>query len=127
MSNATDELRRMLDERGVKYETDDTQVSDTEWYYVTKLRDGYRDRWTYEEPPECGLLLSYQYDLSAEDAIEATLGPGTCTMVVDNHYRVDKITTSWGCVCSACGGFHQYTHGDGWAYCPSCGRQVIGG
>lgn len=71
---ATDELRRMLDERGIEYETDDAQVSETEWYYVTKLRDGYRDRWTYEEPPDCDLLVSYQYDLGAKDAIAATVG-----------------------------------------------------
>lgn len=74
--SATDELRRMLDERGVEYETNDAQVSDTEWYYVTKLRDGYSDRWVYEEPPDCDLLVSYQYDLGAEDAIAATLGTG---------------------------------------------------
>lgn len=52
---------------------------------------------------------------------------GTCRMVVDNKHRVDRVTTSWGCVCSACGGFHEFTHGEGWAYCPSCGRKVVDG
>ena len=51
----------------------------------------------------------------------------TCKLIPDNHHRVDKVTTSWGCVCSACGGFHKYTHGKGWAFCPSCGREVVDG
>lgn len=55
------------------------------------------------------------------------MGLGTCKMVVDNRHRVDKVTTSWGCVCSACGGFHEFTHGEGWAFCPSCGREVVNG
>ena len=115
---ATDELRRILDERGIEYETDDAQVSETEWYYVTKLRDGYRDRWTYEEPPDCDLLVSYQYDLGAEDAIDATLGRGTTT-------RTGKYRTKYGRsipVCERCG----YGIGDiRWHYCPSCGAEVV--
>lgn len=83
MTSATERLRAMLDERGVKYETDDTQVSETERYYVTKLRDGYSNRWVYEEPPDCDLLVSYQYDLGAEDAIAATLGSPVDTFTLD--------------------------------------------
>lgn len=111
--SATDKLRRLLDERGVEYETDDAQVSDTEWYYVTKLRDGYHDRWIYEEPPDCDLLVSYQYDLGAEDAIDATLGRGTC----ERKWRKDGYA-----FCSECG----YNITGPWAHwCPNCGRKVV--
>lgn len=120
--SATDELRTMLDERGVKYETDDTQVSDTEWYYVTKLRDGYRDRWTYEEPPECGLLLSYQYDLSAEDAIEATLGRGTCHI---RPWRMEHDTGFFDCMECDCGYVADVSDWAKWHYCPNCGSKVV--
>ena len=114
--SATEELRRLLDARGVRYEKDDTQVSDTEWYYVTKLCDGYRDEWTYEEPPDTDLLVSYQYDLGAEDAIAATLGPGTCKRVYGGKkYGNDKI------VCSKCGyGIRDRRFN----YCPSCGCRI---
>lgn len=79
--------------------------------------------------------LHERYPLSRrEDIIDAymrgvefgrKMGRGTCEMVVDNHHRVDRVTTSWGCVCSACGGFQKFTHGKGWAYCPSCGAKVV--
>lgn len=110
---ATEVLRRLLDERGVEYETDDTQVSDTEWYYVTKLRDGCHDRWIYEEPPDCDLLVSYQYDLGAEDAIAATLGAGTCKLTMDG---------TDGCFgCSEClENIPPLAN-----FCPNCGRKVV--
>lgn len=76
---ATDELRRLLDERGVEYETDDTQIDGNgTMYRVTYVKEGYGRTWVYEEPPDCGLLVSYNYDLGSEDAVEATLGRGEC-------------------------------------------------
>jgi hypothetical protein len=122
----------MLDERGVEYETDDAQVSDTEWYYVTKLRDGYHDRWIYEEPPDCDLLVSYQYDLGAEDAIAATLGAtdakptqaessGTChtaRRVIVADPATDCATGF--CTCGNCG-----NPIDPWdAWCRHCGAEL---
>ena len=111
---ATDKLRVLLDERGVKWVTSGTDVCWTS-------ADGYPMRaWDTTDHKHMRVA-----DLTPAQAIAATLGRGTCEMVVDNHHRVDKVTTSWGCVCSACGWFHQYTHGDGWAYCPSCGAKVV--
>lgn len=121
---ATEELRHMLDERGVEYETNDTQVSDTEWYYVTKLRDGYHDRWTYEEPPDCDLLVSYQYDLGAEDAIDATLGQGTCHNAMPLLPSGMPYPDSW--MCSECGGRMDGIILEIGNYCPNCGRKVVG-
>lgn len=117
--SATDELRRMLDERGVKWaDLFDESMMHTVWNGAECWFTEFPDGWT-------GLCVSKR--CTPAQAVEATLGPETCKMVIDNHHRVDKVTTSWGCVCSACGGFHKFTHGEGWAYCPSCGRQVIGG
>ncbi len=77
---ATDDLRAMLDERGVEYETEDTQIdSHGTMYYVTYAKRGYGRTWVYEEPSDCDLLVSYAYDLGAEEAIEVTLGRGGYT------------------------------------------------
>ena len=122
---ATDELRRMLDERGVKWGNIRRDGSEsnflTEWQF-----DGNEGNVVATERAIGGELSVeiHRYHLTAAQAIDATLGRGTCKMVVDNNHRVDNVTTSWGCVCSSCGGFHKFTHGDGWAYCPSCGRAV---
>lgn len=73
---ATERLRELLDERGVEWEVDDTQVDGNgTMYRVTYAKDGYGRTWVYEEPPDCDLLISYDHDLGAEDAVEATLGP----------------------------------------------------
>ena len=140
MESSTKILRRLLDERGVEYETDDTQVSDAEWYYVTKLRDGYHDRWIYEEPPDCDLLVSYQYDLGAEDAIAATLGscncPNNCTDGERAETCHDEGTfNSWGLfTCSNCSiVFPLDAVKDAPSigrtlppkYCPNCGARVV--
>lgn len=130
----TDELRRILDERGIEYETDDAQVSETEWYYVTKLRDGYRDRWTYEEPPDCDLLVSYQYDLGAEDAIAATVGRGTCEadetetikcwVKCKDEPSTEHMELIHVMECSECGHTYEHVNGD-YEFCPRCGRKRV--
>lgn len=111
---ATDELMALLDERGVDYSVSETGYSIAIDPCITAHANG-------TDTTLDMLLLK----VTPTQAVEATLGRGTCKMVVDNHHRVDKITTTWGCVCSACGSFHKYSHGEGWAYCPSCGREVV--
>lgn len=49
---------------------------------------------------------------------------GTCHMESVRDYQVSKVAASWGCVCSECGGFHEFTDGKGWRFCPSCGAEV---
>ena len=122
---ATDELRRMLDERGVEWEADDTQVDSTGTIYcVTYVKEGYGRTWVYEEPPDCDLLVSYNHDLTPAQAIDATLGRGTCHAVfeVDAMSEDDRIGEF---VCSECG----ETFGGGRdrvpRYCPACGKRVV--
>ena len=121
---ATEKLRQLLDERGVEYDVDDTQVDGNgTMYRVTYVKEGYGRTWVYEEPPDCALLVSYNHDLGAEDAIDATLGRGTCRNV---GYYIDGTRFK----CSACGyngwvkwasdGMDRVPH-----YCPSCGAEVV--
>lgn len=118
---ATDELRALLDERGVEWTASDGEhVKETCWPYMGELAAAFAEYGNGTTRFACDTWC-----FTPAQAIAATLGRGTCRMVVDNKHRVDKVTTSWGCVCSACSGFHEFTHGEGWAFCPSCGRRVI--
>lgn len=92
--------------------------------------------WNRDDGCEC-LAYGYQADgvpklaikvvgfTDPEQAIAATLGSGTCHMEPVNNYQVSEYATSWGCVCSHCGTFHEFTHGEGWKYCPTCRAEVV--
>lgn len=112
---ATDELRRMLDERGVEWEADDGKyVKETYWPYTDELEAAfaeYDDGTTRFACSTCGF--------TPEQAIAATLGAGTCKRV---FYEPTGVY-----VCSECGrGLSKkldkycYLH-----YCPNCGRRVV--
>lgn len=109
---ATDELRRLLDERGVEYEgnKDVTRFFGHDGFEVVMQED-------IDGKLDC---LTPLY-LTPAQAVEATLGLGTCSLVREyfgqsgNWYRL---------VCSEC---HHIIY-DGWQekprYCPFCGRRV---
>ena len=125
--STTDELRKMLDERGVEYETDDTPL-DTHGtvYYCTSVKDPIVGKWLYEEPPETDLIIAAEYDVGAEEAIAATLGRGTCVPILNSERDCRPYLSLWF-VCSECG--CQLTEnrlGKVWQkFCPNCGRKVV--
>jgi hypothetical protein len=107
---ATEELRRLLDERGV------------EWWPMHDVEVGYRqDRDTEflvhgckHVAHEWGCRLQVDM-LTPAQAIAATLESGTCKLTL---YEDTGIT-----VCSECGAVQP----DDWTvyYCWSCGRKVV--
>ncbi len=108
----TDELRRMLDERGVVW-----WPSDEPWNegVITHWHAG-PFKWTAIEG-EDGLWLNAGVagysSLLPEQAIEATLGRGECENVAVEPYYFE---------CSYCG------HGLNFSnlfFCPICGRKVV--
>lgn len=112
MTSATERLRALLDERGVEWSnvytgTGDTLDNLTEW----NVQDaGWVEAWEY------GGYLSYTWHMgekfTPEQAIEATLGRGTC----HRKWRKDGYA-----FCSECG----YNITGPWAHwCPNCGRKV---
>lgn len=110
--NATDELRRLLDERGV------------EWTSPSGLNSRFADSMTFignvavVSEIEGSDMLRINFDGTPEQAIEATLGRKTTTR--HGRYRT-KYGRSVPC-CERCG----YGIGDmRWHYCPSCGAEVI--
>ena len=107
---ATDELRRLLDERVVEWRVGDYPTTCTVWesdgiVWYGLWRDG------------CIELIAWQ--VTPEQAIEATLGRGTCHETVIDHY--------WR-GCGSCGYIWEFMYGIGKCerphWCPNCGRRV---
>lgn len=118
---ATDELRRLLDERGVKWSPSAWDRS-TETYWNTADGNG-----CLAIQGETKLRLSFADYFTPEQAIDATLGRGTCRAANASEYAWDDFE------CSECGwvtwGFIMEHEGCGTVaqpnYCPNCGREVV--
>lgn len=125
---ATEELRRMLDERGVKWF--ETAPLKTEWNGTGILSDiGFQAIGELPPAPQY-LLLDADHLFTPEQAIAATLGAGTCeadeTETIacrcysDPHgkavYHIHVME------CTECGHTYEHVNGD-YEYCPRCGRK----
>lgn len=124
-SSATDELRRLLDERGVEYTSNDGEyVKETCWPYMGELTGAFAEYYDGTTRFECDTWC-----FTPEQAIEATLGAGACR---------DEGDPSDFC-CSKCG-MHMFTETSGTYtmiasdectiimrpnFCPNCGRKVV--
>lgn len=95
---ATDELRRMLDERGVEH--------------LDGIIMTYTDDADYM-PSASNTFDVTLYNLTPEQAIDATLWRGTCHNVA--------LEGEWF-ECSTCGCVRQLLHPH---FCPNCGRKVV--
>ena len=110
---ATDELRRMLDERGVEHLDG---YADTAWDV-----DGIRYLANDHLRLEGRMVL--RRTCTPEQAIEATLGRGTCSCTTPDG--------TWCFVCSECGKSFprsdlHFAHNHGEInFCPNCGRRVV--
>ena len=104
---ATDELRRMLDERGVEH--DDSHVR-TWW-------DGRDCKYCYYD--DDGIMRPSLTVIGATpvQAIDATLGRGEC------HNANDVMKSGEFCFkCSECGWTVEHLAP---RFCPGCGRKVV--
>lgn len=123
---ATDELRCLLDERGVPWK--DYGYENHTWW----------GEWHAENRPSVnGLFLKVEGVVTPEQAIAATLGRGECrnaSKVMDEHGQARF-------ACSECGAWidsrmlwnPEYRNGESpWVsgcklnYCPNCGRRIVG-
>ena len=123
---ATEELRRLLDERGVEWRRTPHYSSDS--FDNETVFNGEGIDWlAYDHMNGRVGLRALKYEVTPKQAIDATLGRGTCKVVGHGLTACDDIE------------FHWYRLNCGhdlrtlWAantvgmYCPYCGRQVIGG
>ena len=121
---ATECLRQLLDERGVKYET-----------YI-ELQTGFEHvKWNFNKHGSADFnlefgepwLTMYGVVSGPEQAVEATLGRGTCRKV--RAWEDDpRGGGGWVLVCSECDELlandGEDGEFDGPNYCPNCGRRV---
>ena len=115
---ATDELRRMLDERGVEYRA----IGDATFW------ETYEGAFRYKAESHAEKLMvmtccSQKYTvMTPAQAIAATLGTGTCHKVRVHMQIEDEMH------CSECGRFLGFA-GDAGAppcnFCPNCGAKVV--
>ena len=119
MTSATDELRRMLDERGVEWTYGDGTVSfasDGHWCHA----------WASNDNTMC---VSMGYFTPAQ-AVEATLGRGTCKPVISDNLTESEGTGDAWADCSECGHL-LFVLTDPSSqppnYCPNCGKRVDNG
>ena len=123
---AADELRRILDERGVQWKEHRHVMPgsmaiqrETLWGQPTDVASGKPIPHVYyyraTEMGDGRLFLEAQL-VTPEQAIAATVGRGTCCEVEDEDTGF--------IVCSECGAIHDVDYTS--YYCWCCGRKVVG-
>jgi len=114
---ATERLRQLLDERGVEWGrlVDSHGIIGTFWW------DSNNDQCSALEGADDIPIgkLSVQANLTPEQAVEATLGRGTCHVA----YKHPEYPCSNDEICSKCGASFYFIGEVN--YCPNCGRRVI--
>lgn len=119
----TERLRALLDERGVEWWQSVNMLGCvfTRWYSSL-----FSDEVVAMENGD-GELELFSRIMTPEQAVAATLGPGTCRFEQIPEALYDDIE------CSECGvalwGFQMDIEGEGCPtrprYCPNCGRKVV--
>lgn len=127
---ATDELRRMLDERGVEY----FKHEDGEPLRKLEKADEPATSWHMGGASVCAVPIegSDLFDLwidhcTPEQAIDATLGRGTCE--VEESWRGESEMVEYRC--TACDEYIAVEVVKPYGaqrpnYCPNCGRRCVG-
>lgn len=115
----TNELRRLLDERGVEWRR--TPHYSSESQDNETVFEGNGIEWYANDHMNGRLgLRALRYEVTPSQAIDATLGRGTCREVKIDHY--------WR-GCGECGYVWEFMYGIGKCerpcYCPNCGRAVV--
>ena len=124
IDSATDELRRLLDERGIKW----WQSANTLGCIFTRWHSTlFGDEVVAMENGEEGLVL-FDHFMTPAQAIAATLGNGTCHAIIsDNLTESEGMGDAWA-DCSECGHL-LFVLTDPTSeppnYCPNCGRKVV--
>lgn len=108
---ATDELRRMLDERGVDWDYGITGVASTRFRASGGVELTFIDM---RDGVTCTTILT------PAQAIAATLGRRTCHVMTIGEFNGEG--TEYYDVCSNC--CYEFDD-DPLNYCPNCGRKVV--
>lgn len=117
---ATDELRRILDERGVEWWQSVNMLGCvfTRWYSPL-----FSDEVVAMENGD-GELELFSHLMTPEQAIEATLGRGTCRLESMHGYTDPYVATRY-VVELSCHTLDDWPESEPPAYCPWCGAKVV--
>lgn len=123
MTSATDELRRLLDERGVEWRPIAWNPKKETFYHTSDgvgfCADEYVD----------GVKIYTDAIIAPEQAVAATLGPGTCHPVISDNLNESEGTGDAWADCSECGHLLFVLtdpNSEPPNYCPNCGRKLVG-
>jgi len=111
---ATDELRRLLDERGAEHFDG---CESTLWGYEQTSESTGAYRYSADEISG-GFVNVWLYRLTPAQAVEAALGRGTCRL----EREPDSDRLWW---CSNCHTYHEHVSEFPWEYCPRCGAKRV--
>jgi DNA-directed RNA polymerase subunit RPC12/RpoP len=115
---ATEELRRLLDERGVFWiDIPLVNMKRTCW-----KSDDEQDGYCYFEESDFGVTDLTISNPTPEQAIAATLGPGTCKYEVIPNIGNGHLD-AFGLRCTSCG--HEQMSLEPPNFCPRCGKKVM--
>ena len=114
--SATDELRRLLDERGVEWDNCVGPFPQTAFSVNGVV-------WQVKELV-AGLDVSTRY-LTPEQAVEATLGSGECTVVSKLLIEGEYVPSSYYEFEMECGEGFKWDESIPPRFCPNCGRKVV--
>ena len=120
MTSATERLRRLLDERGVEW----SGGLPSETMVRTDALDLF-----YVTIPDGRVRVFVRNYLTPEQAVEATLGPGTCHPIISDNLNESEGTGDAWADCSECGHLlFVLTDPNSQPpnYCPNCGKRVVG-
>ena len=122
--SATDELRRLLDERGAEWRkaphySSESQDNET-------IFEGNGIEWYVNDHMNGRLgLRALRYEVTPEQAVEATLGKGTCRVVSKLLIEGEYVPAEYYEFEMECGEGFKWDESEPPRYCPNCGRKVV--
>ena len=125
MTSATERLRALLDERGVEWRK--TPHYSSESQDNETVFEGNGIEWYANDHMNGRLgLRALRYEVTPEQAIDATLGRGTCKVEESWHGESEMVEYR----CTACDEYMvvEVVKPDGAQqpnYCPNCGKRVV--
>ena len=119
--NATDELRRLFDERSISYinvESIDGSYWGIRWFVGNNISAEWRENGERHE------LLAV--NIAPEQAIAATLESGTCMVESKIFIEGEYVPCPYFEYEMGCGGQFRWDEAEPPNYCPNCGAKVVG-
>ena len=128
-SNATELLRKLLDERGVKWWETVNHANCTFTWWESPTFGTVHAMDNEDDTGTVFMACLNNCDFAPEQAIAATLRRGECEFVIEDNMNESEGMGDVWFRCTYCGMTYDY-YADDWllkqSYCPHCGAHVTG-